>query len=185
MSLIPAEYDITDVDAELANALGDQDPEELAQAMAEYERAMEQMTPEQRAMMEQMGMGDMMKQAMGGNMSGGSMAGGATGMSATGMSASGASGTATASAAAGFTATQAAGSACTKSSKELTTNNMTQSVQMHLQALGYDTGNTDGVEALNTTIAVSQFQAEKGVEVTGEISPQLLGLLAAQVDSGC
>jgi peptidoglycan hydrolase-like protein with peptidoglycan-binding domain len=55
-------------------------------------------------------------------------------------------------------------------------------VQNHLDALGYDTGNTSGELSLETTIAISQFQAEKGLEVTGEVSPQLAGVLSAEVD---
>jgi len=58
-------------------------------------------------------------------------------------------------------------------------------VQLHLEALGYDPGNTAGSDALRSKIAISQFQAEKGLEVTGEVSPQLLGTLAVEVDSGC
>jgi hypothetical protein len=70
------------------------------------------------------------------------------------------------------------------SSADLTTDNMTQSVQKHLQALGYDTGNTDGELSTDTMIAISQFQAEKGMKVTGEVTPQLLGILGAEVDAG-
>ncbi|MEE4161024.1 MAG: peptidoglycan-binding domain-containing protein, partial [Woeseiaceae bacterium] len=54
-------------------------------------------------------------------------------------------------------------------------------VQENLAALGYDTGNTDGIESTETTIAISQFQAENGMEVTGKPSPQLAGILAAKV----
>ena len=69
------------------------------------------------------------------------------------------------------------------SSADLTTNDLTQSVQKHLQALGYDTGNTDGELSTDTVIAISQFQAEKGMPVTGEVTPQLLGILGAEVDA--
>jgi peptidoglycan hydrolase-like protein with peptidoglycan-binding domain len=55
-------------------------------------------------------------------------------------------------------------------------------VQKHLMALGYDPGNTDGNVSTETIIAISQFQAEKGLEVTGEVSPQLAGILSAEVD---
>ena len=68
-------------------------------------------------------------------------------------------------------------------SGSLTTDNLTQTVQLHLQALGYDVGNTDGTASMETTIAISQFQAERGMEVTGEVTPQLAGILAAEVDS--
>lgn len=83
---------------------------------------------------------------------------------------------------AGQSAARSAGGAL-PSSAQLTTGNLTQSVQMHLQALGYDTGNTDGELSTETIIAISQFQAEKGLEATGEVTPQLLGILGAEVDS--
>lgn len=68
-------------------------------------------------------------------------------------------------------------------SKQLTTDNLTQSVQYHLQYLGIDPGNTDGEMSLDTQIAISEFQASRGMKVTGEASPQLLGVLSADVDS--
>jgi len=69
------------------------------------------------------------------------------------------------------------------SSSELMTDNVTQSAQLHLEALGYEVGNTNGNMDTTTTIAISQFQAEKGMEVTGEVTPQLLGILGAEVDA--
>lgn len=69
------------------------------------------------------------------------------------------------------------------SSADLTSDNLTQSVQKHLQALGYSVGNTQGDLDTDTVIAISQFQAENGMEATGEVSPQLLGVLGARVDS--
>jgi peptidoglycan hydrolase-like protein with peptidoglycan-binding domain len=53
-------------------------------------------------------------------------------------------------------------------------------VQKHLTNLGYDTGNTKGDMNTETIVAISQFQAENGLPVTGEVSPQLAGILAAQ-----
>jgi hypothetical protein len=156
---MPADYTVTDIDQELAQSMGGQDSEEMAQAMQDYNEAMSQMTPEQRAMMESMGMGDMMRQSGAGNMPSGNPSGSNTSPPDTGCD--------------------------SRSSKDLTTNNMLETVQLHLEALGYDPGNTDGSEALQTTIAISQFQAEKGLEVTGEVSPQLIGVLSAEVDSGC
>ena len=76
----------------------------------------------------------------------------------------------------------AAGSA-SRSSAQLTTDNLTETVQLHLDALGYEVGRTDGTATLETTIAISQFQAEKGLKVTGEVTPQLIGILAAEVVS--
>lgn len=58
---------------------------------------------------------------------------------------------------------------------------VTAMVQRDLTALGYDTGNTSGVADVKTAVAISQFQAENNLEVTGEASPQLAGILAARV----
>jgi hypothetical protein len=60
--------------------------------------------------------------------------------------------------------------------------NLTQSVQKNLKALGYDPGNIDGEASVQTSIAISQFQAEKGMAVTGEVTPQLAGILEAEVE---
>lgn len=68
-------------------------------------------------------------------------------------------------------------------SQQLTTDDLTQSVQLHLQYLGIDPGNTSGEMSVDTQIAISEFQASKGMDVTGEVSPQLLGILSAEVDS--
>ena len=54
---------------------------------------------------------------------------------------------------------------------------LTQIVQQDLTTLGYDTGATDGVANTKTTIAVSRFQAERNMETTGEITPQLAGMI--------
>jgi peptidoglycan hydrolase-like protein with peptidoglycan-binding domain len=59
-------------------------------------------------------------------------------------------------------------------------NGVLKMIQMKLTERGYSTGNTDGLPATETTIAISQFQAERGMEVTGEPSPQLAGILAAE-----
>lgn len=53
-------------------------------------------------------------------------------------------------------------------------------VQSDLRALGYSPGSVDGKMGTRTAIAISKFQAEQGLEVTGEASPQLAGILAAQ-----
>ncbi len=57
---------------------------------------------------------------------------------------------------------------------------LTLKVEEDLAALGYDTGAVDGTESVETTIAISQFQAENGLEVTGAVTPQLAGVLAAK-----
>jgi hypothetical protein len=114
----------------------------MDRAMQEVGRAMDQMTPQQKAMMQNLGLGIPGASARGG----------------------------------------AAAASKSASSAELMTGDVTQSVQRHLKALGYDPGNTDGNATTETVIAISQFQAEKGLEVTGEASPQLLGILSAEAD---
>ena len=68
------------------------------------------------------------------------------------------------------------------SADDLYSDNMTVMSQRHLQALGYDIDNTSGNASVKTMIAISQFQAENGLKVTGEVSPQLVGALSAAVD---
>ena len=54
---------------------------------------------------------------------------------------------------------------------------LTQIIQQDLQTLGYEPGNTDGEPSTSTAIAISKFQAEHGLEVTGEATPQLAGII--------
>lgn len=56
-------------------------------------------------------------------------------------------------------------------------------IQQHLVSLGYDPGNTHGELSRPTVVAISQFQSANGLEVTGQPSPQLAGILAAAVDA--
>jgi hypothetical protein len=56
-------------------------------------------------------------------------------------------------------------------------------IQRHLVTLGYEPGNTHGELSRATVVAISQFQAANGLEVTGQPSPQLAGILAAAVDA--
>lgn len=58
---------------------------------------------------------------------------------------------------------------------------LTQIVQQDLTALGYDTGGVDGTATTKTAIAVSRFQAEHNMPVTGEITPQLAGVIKASM----
>ena len=53
--------------------------------------------------------------------------------------------------------------------------------QQELATLGYDPGNSDGNVTPQTVVAISKFQAEHDLEVTGEVSPQLIGALRAAV----
>lgn len=132
--------------SEAAAGADGQDAAEMQQAMQDMNEAYANMTPEQQAMMQSMGIEVP---------------------------------TATQAGAAGAVAAAPGPSM----SAALTTDNMTQTVQNHLEFLGYNTGNTDGDLSIDTQVAISQFQAEMGIAVTGEVTPQLLGLLAAEVDS--
>lgn len=57
---------------------------------------------------------------------------------------------------------------------------LTQRIQKDLAALGYEPGNVHGEATTETAIAISKFQAENGLEVTGQASPQLAGILSAR-----
>lgn len=54
-------------------------------------------------------------------------------------------------------------------------------IQQDLTTLGYDPGNTDGDMTTQTVVAISKFQAEHDMEVTGEASPQLAGVIKAAI----
>lgn len=58
---------------------------------------------------------------------------------------------------------------------------LTMMVEQDLSRLGYATGPVDGEETLDTTIAISKFQAENNLDVTGEVSAELArALMTAQ-----
>ena len=59
---------------------------------------------------------------------------------------------------------------------------MTRMAQENLEALGYDPGPVDGELGDQTAVTISKFQAENNMEITGEVTPQLLGVLSARVD---
>ena len=52
---------------------------------------------------------------------------------------------------------------------------LTQIVQQDLTALGYDTGGTGGTASTKTIIAVSRFQSEHNLDVTGRSPRNLQG----------
>ena len=58
--------------------------------------------------------------------------------------------------------------------------NLTKSIQKDLVLLGYEPGNVDGEVTLQTAVAISQFQSHNNLDVTGEVTPQLAGILAAK-----
>ena len=58
---------------------------------------------------------------------------------------------------------------------------LTSMIQRDLIALGYDPGNIQGELTTETTSAISDFQAENNLEVTGEASPQVAGVIKAKL----
>jgi peptidoglycan hydrolase-like protein with peptidoglycan-binding domain len=58
---------------------------------------------------------------------------------------------------------------------------LTRRIQRDLVALGYEPGSISGEMNVDTAVAISRFQAENGLEVSGEATPQLAGILAARV----
>jgi hypothetical protein len=129
---------------------------EMQQAMQQMAEQMQNMSPEERRMMESMGLGSLMQSTT--------------------------AAPATSSAAGNTTGGGAKSKSAMPSADDLYSDNMTVMSQRHLQALGYDIDNTSGNASVKTMIAISQFQAENGLKVTGEVSPQLVGALSAAVD---
>jgi len=68
------------------------------------------------------------------------------------------------------------------STATIMTEGLTKMIQESLVTLGYDPGNTDGELTKQTVVAISKFQASNGMEVTGQPTPQLAGILAAKAD---
>jgi hypothetical protein len=167
-SMMPPDYEVIDLHAQINEAMsGGGDRQGIPQggagmqdAMEQMKRAMEQMTPEQRAIMEQMGIGQ-------GQMPG-QTPGGVPSVVTPAQPAA--------------PPQPASGPPC---SDTLYSDNTTLMVQQMLDALGYEVGTPDGNLGTQTIIAISEFQAEKGQTITGEVSPQLAGILAAEVDSRC
>jgi DNA repair exonuclease SbcCD ATPase subunit len=61
---------------------------------------------------------------------------------------------------------------------------ITAKMQASLVALGYQPGNTDGVLDEATVVAISQFEAVRGLPVTGQPSWELAGILGRAVEDG-
>ena len=57
---------------------------------------------------------------------------------------------------------------------------LTWMIQEDLTALGYETGGTSGELSVQTAVAISKFEAEHNLNVTGEPSPQLAGIVRAK-----
>jgi peptidoglycan hydrolase-like protein with peptidoglycan-binding domain len=67
------------------------------------------------------------------------------------------------------------------SPQQSTGGNLIARIQTDLQVLGYDPGAVNGELTTPTVVAISQFQAEKGLEVTGEATESLASVLAAEL----
>lgn len=61
---------------------------------------------------------------------------------------------------------------------------LTEIIQKDLVKLGYDPGNISGELTTETAIAISKFEAENGLEVTGKPSPQLAGVIKSKMKQG-
>ena len=58
---------------------------------------------------------------------------------------------------------------------------LTKMIQEDLVTLGYEPGNVTGEATIPTVVAISKFQSEHDLEVTGESTPQLAGIIKAQI----
>ena len=66
-----------------------------------------------------------------------------------------------------------------------TADELTMMVEQDLERLGYATGPVDGEETMETVIAISKFQAEQNLAVTGEVTSDLARkLMTATPNSG-
>jgi len=59
--------------------------------------------------------------------------------------------------------------------------NLVQRIQLDLVILGYEPGNTTGELTTGTVIAISQYQAERDMDVTGEATQELAEALTAEL----
>lgn len=65
---------------------------------------------------------------------------------------------------------------------EDTDGGLTRAIQIDLTTLGYDPGNTDGDLTQETVAAIVQFEADSGMEITGNATPQLADALREAVE---
>ncbi len=75
----------------------------------------------------------------------------------------------------------ASGGSSGSSNTVLVETDLVRMIQLDLETLKYDPGNTDGILSRQTVVAITQFEAANGLEVTGRASPQLAGRLQAAV----
>jgi hypothetical protein len=58
---------------------------------------------------------------------------------------------------------------------------LTKMIQEDLTTLGYEIGEINGETTIPTVVAISKFQAEHDLDVTGEVTPQLAGIIKANM----
>lgn len=56
-------------------------------------------------------------------------------------------------------------------------------IQLDLARLGYEPGEADGILSRQTVVAITQFEAANGMDVSGQATPQLAGRLQAAVSA--
>jgi hypothetical protein len=81
------------------------------------------------------------------------------------------------------TSGSAAGTSGGSAGGALDTSGLVRMIQTSLVTLGYDQVAPSGQLDRPTVIAITQFEAAKGMPVTGQATPQLAGILAAEVDA--
>ncbi|MEQ9004866.1 MAG: peptidoglycan-binding protein, partial [Pseudomonadales bacterium] len=148
--------------------------EQSRQQLAELEEQMATMPASQRAMMEQM-MGPQMEMIRNMASGGGFQTEIAVNAITVNPKTCGAGAVAALSAPLAATPTATAQAKAVKTSSN---DGLVGMVQRDLTALGYDTGGASGEMNTATIVAISKFQAENGMEVTGEVTPQLAGILS-------
>ena len=63
-----------------------------------------------------------------------------------------------------------------------TADELTEVIQKDLVALCYDSDSISGEMNIKTIVAISTFQAAKGMVITGEVTPLLLEVFSAEID---
>ena len=71
----------------------------------------------------------------------------------------------------------------TMSMQSVWADDLTLMVEQDLQRLGYETGAVDGEETMETVIAISKFQSEANLPVTGEVTSELARALMTQQET--
>ncbi len=71
----------------------------------------------------------------------------------------------------------------TLATQSVSADELTLMVEQDLDRLGYATGPVDGEETMETVIAISKFQSEANLPVTGAVSPELARALMTQTES--